>query len=380
MLEENKMRVKLILLGDIGVGKSSIIQRYNEDIFHEEKESTYNSYFIEKEIKINDQRIILELWDTAGQEQYRSVTKIFVKNSKIIILVYDITSKKSFESLNYWYDYIVKELGPNVILGLAGNKTDLIFDDIFEEEVSPEKGKEYASQIGANFSLLSAKESSIEIRDLINALVTKYLDIKDDFIHTCDTIKIDERSFNREITNKSECCIGKTKNNVKLKAIFLGYNGVGKTTIIRAIKGNNNFNNTVYTKKEYKENIYYTKNGLNINVELKEINVGDNKNQNLEKIDGYKFFFVVFDIYKKNTLFDLKNLITKIDKKNKIYILGYNKDTSEDKISEYNYAEEVEKFAKQFGCEYEYITLDDLYKVKAIIIDNIGKYIGTLGY
>ncbi len=379
MLVENKMRLKLILLGDIGVGKSSIIQRYDENIFHEEKESTYNSYFIEKDINIKGQKITLELWDTAGQEQYRSMTKIFVKNSKIIILVYDITSLKSFESLNYWHDFIVKELGPNIILGLAGNKTDLIFDDNYNEEVSTEKGKEYASQIGANFSLISAKESAIEIRDLINELVTQYLNLKDDIIDPCDTIKIDERSFTREMNNKNECCIGKKKNNIKLNAIFLGYIGVGKTSIIKAIKGNNNI--IVHTKKEYKENIHYTKNGLNITVELRGINVDDNKNQNLEKnIDGYKFFFIVFDIYKKNTLFDLKNLIKKLDKKNKIYILGYNNDTSEDKISEYNYVDEVEQFAKENGCEYEYITLEDIYKVKAIIIDNIGKYIESLGY
>ena len=124
MLEEKKILIKLILLGDAGVGKSSIIKRYYEEKFEENISSTSCSHYFEKEVIINSQNVILELWDTAGQEEYRSVTKIFIKNSRIIVLVYDITSNKNFESLNYWYDFITKELGPNVILGLVGNKTD----------------------------------------------------------------------------------------------------------------------------------------------------------------------------------------------------------------------------------------------------------------
>ena len=79
------------------------------------------------------------------------MTKIFVKNSKIIILVYNVTSLKSFEALNYWYDFIIKEIGMNIILGLAGNKTDLIFDENYVEEVTSEKGKEFAKKNRSNF-------------------------------------------------------------------------------------------------------------------------------------------------------------------------------------------------------------------------------------
>ena len=160
MLNDYINHIKLILLGDAGVGKSAIIQRYYNDVFDENSGSTCSANFYEKEVIIRKKKIILELWDTAGQEEYKSMTQIFVKNAKIIILVYDITSFKTFQSLNYWHNFIIKELGPNVILGLAGNKTDLIFDDNYEEEVTPEQGKKYADKIGASFACISAKESA----------------------------------------------------------------------------------------------------------------------------------------------------------------------------------------------------------------------------
>lgn len=134
-----------------------------------------------------------------------------MKNSKIIILVYSVTSKKDFEDLSYWYNFIQKEIGQDVILGLAGNKTDLIFEEGFYEEVSQEEGKEYANKINAVFSLISAKESSKEIVSLFNQLIEKYLDSKNYFSETMEefneNIRLSETLTNNP--NKNECCIGK---------------------------------------------------------------------------------------------------------------------------------------------------------------------------
>ena len=382
MLIEEKNRIKLILLGDVGVGKSAIIQRFYDNTFEENILTTFNASFLEKEVTIKGKKVVLEIWDTVGQEQYRSMTQLFVKNSKIIILVYNVTRMKTFESLNYWYDFINKELGSNIVLGLAGNKTDLIFEDNYEEEVSPEKGKEFAEKIGASFALVSAKESGNEIKVLFYELLTKYFDIKDNGRYFSSTIKLDERSFTREVNGKNECCLGKNKKTIKLNAIFLGCEGVGKTSIIKAIKGKEDFINLPHTKKEYKENIHYIRNNQNITVELKEINGEENINQICgNNNEGYKIFFLIFDIYRKDTLYSLEEYIKKINiKKDKIYLFGYHYNSSEFKKSDFNYIDEVERFSKKFGCEYEYLTLDEIYKIKAIIIDNIEIYLSILGY
>jgi small GTP-binding protein len=382
MLIEEKNRIKLILLGDVGVGKSAIIQRFYDNTFEENILTTFNSSFLEKEVTIKGKKVVLEIWDTVGQEQYRSMTQLFVKNSKIIILVYNVTRMKTFESLNYWYDFINKELGSNIVLGLAGNKTDLIFEDNYEEEVSPEKGKEFAEKIGASFALVSAKESGNEIKVLFYELLTKYFDIKDNGRYFSSTIKLDERSFTREVNGKNECCLGKNKKTIKLNSIFLGCEGVGKTSIIKAIKGKEDFINLPHTKKEYKENIHYIRNNQNITVELKEINGEENINQICGKYnEGYKIFFLIFDIYRKDTLYSLEEYIKKINiKKDKIYLFGYHYNSSEFNKSDFNYIDEVERFSKKFGCEYEYLTLDEIYKIKAIIIDNIEIYLSNLGY
>ena len=375
MSKENINRIKIILLGDTGVGKSSIIRRYHEDTFEGDTISTFNANYIEKELIIKKKRVILEIWDTAGQEKFNSMTKLFVKNSKIIILVYNVTSLKSFEALNYWYDFIDKELGENIILGLAGNKTDLIFEEGYEEEVSSEKGKEFARKIKASFALISAKESSKEITDLFNILLNKYLETQEYNDNSKGTIIIDNKNFIRE-NNKKDCCVGKNKKSVKLRAIFIGNSGVGKTTIIKKLKGNENFNNLPHTKKEYKEKIYYKKNNCSITVVLKEI-IGEQLINTYikSKNDGYKIFFLVFSIYNKDSLNDLEKYLIEIKSKEyKAYLLGYDKELSENKADEFNYIDKVEELTKKYGCEFEYVTMEDIYKVKTIIIDNIGKY------
>ena len=377
---DDTIRLKLILLGDSGVGKSSILQRYYEDVFDSKIEVTNNAHFLEKEVTINEENVVLELWDTVGQEEYRSLTQIFVKNSKIVIFVYDVTSLKSFESLNFWYDYVKNDIGKSTVLGVVGSKTDLIFEDNYSEEVAPEKGKEVAMKIGANFSLVSAKESCKEIVSLFNELASKYLNIMDLDLSTNTTIRLETREKNTE--KKKECCLGKSKKTILLKMIFLGCKGVGKTSIIKAIQGNNNVKFIPHTKASYTEKIHYNKHGQEITVELKDTNWEVYCNGNLElEINNYNVIFLVFNLNKKETFDPLKDLLKKIDtSKHRIYLLAYNKESfggGVSNISEVDYGKELQKFILDYNLEYEYITIDDIYKLKAIILDNIRYYTKT---
>ena len=88
--------IKIILLGEPGVGKSSLINVYNGDPFSENIPSSIQSSFISKRLTINEKIYDIQIWDTAGQERFRSINKIFIKDSHIVIFVYDITSRKSF--------------------------------------------------------------------------------------------------------------------------------------------------------------------------------------------------------------------------------------------------------------------------------------------
>ena len=378
MSNNNLPSIKIILLGDSGVGKSSIIKRYMEDKFDSNIAVTFGSNFLEKIITIKDKKVKLELWDTAGQEEFRSVTKIFIKNSKIVVLVYNITVKQTFENLNYWYDFIQKEIGQNIIYGLAGNKTDLILEEGFEEEVPSEEAKEFAQKINATFSQISARESGNEIIQLFEQLITRYLESDNFQDESNSNIKLDNN--NGLNTNKNECCLGKNKKNFKLKIVFLGCNGVGKTSIIKTIKGSLNISNLGHTKKTNKEEIVYTKNGHKITVQLKDTNGDDCKDEIFNKaIEKCKVFFLVFDIYKKETLYKLEDWLKLINtKENKVYLLGYNNDSYES--SGYDCSSEVEKFTSKYKCEYEAVSIEDIYKVKSIILDNISSYLGSLGY
>ena len=374
--------IKIILLGDTGVGKSSIIKRYIEDSFEENLSSTIGSNFLEKIEKIKGQKVRLEVWDSAGQEEFRSVTKLFVKNSKIIILVYNVTQKLSFEGLNYWYDFIQKELAQNFVLGVAGNKTDLIFEDGYDEEITSEEGKAFAEKIKANFALVSAKESGKEITNLFNQCISSYLDSRDGTEDTNYNIKLKSDNGSLSSNNKGECCMGNSKKNFKLKMVFLGCNGVGKTSIIKSIKGNKNINNLVHTKKTSKEEITYTQNGQKITVQIKDTNGDDCQNETFTKaIDKCQVIFLVFNIYKIDTLYKLEDWLKKIDtNNNKVYLLGYNNINFEEKIEENDYNKEVEKLTSKYNCEYESITIEDIYKVKAIIIDNITSYLKKINH
>ena len=165
---------KIVLLGDSGVGKTCIISRYISGAFDHNAPSTNGASYASKIINFEklNKTISLDIWDTAGQEKYKALTKFFYKDAAVCILVYDITRKESFQSLkDFWYSQLKENSEENIVLGVAGNKCDL-----FEhEEVTEEEAREWAKKIGAVFELTSAQNNT-GINDLFLNVGYKFLD------------------------------------------------------------------------------------------------------------------------------------------------------------------------------------------------------------
>ena len=161
---------KLILVGESGVGKTSIISRYLNS-FQEKPDLTLGAYFSNKLVVIDGYKLNFEIWDTAGQEQYRSINNLFYKDAHICILVYDITNKTSFNCLrDYWYEAVLLHGRQDIIFGIAGNKSDLYED----EEVNEKEVEEFRSDIDACFKLTSAQVNT-SIDDIFYMLGEKYI-------------------------------------------------------------------------------------------------------------------------------------------------------------------------------------------------------------
>ena len=163
--QKTKNEIKIIVVGSIAVGKTCLIAHYQTGKFLSEIPSTCGSSFVQKKAIINGKKYTLNLWDTAGQEKYDSLTKIFTKNANVIILVYSIADKKSFQSLNKWLK-LVKEINgeDGYALGVAANKSDL-----YKKLVVPDsQGKDYARKIRALWKSTSAKEEDRGFEQLID--------------------------------------------------------------------------------------------------------------------------------------------------------------------------------------------------------------------
>ena len=168
--------IKAILLGNQGVGKTNLINVFMGKEFNPGSTPTLGQNFSRKMIEYNGMKYFLEVWDTIGQEQLRTINKLFYKNSKIVIFVYDITNLESFQDLKNWVKEIDTQLGiDNVIKGVIGNKIDLYLD----EKVKDSDGSKFAESIGADFLQTSAKsDPSGNFLSFITTLMKKYISLK----------------------------------------------------------------------------------------------------------------------------------------------------------------------------------------------------------
>ena len=165
--------IKVVLLGESGVGKTSIISQFTTHKFDPHRETSLSAQFISKTVEFPDlgQSIKFDIWDTVGQEKYRSLAKIFYKDAKVIIFVYDITTDYSFEELKkYWYEETKSNSDGNPIFAVVANKIDLYAD----QKVSNNDGLKFAEEIGAIFQTTSALSDS-GITNLFDNIGKTYL-------------------------------------------------------------------------------------------------------------------------------------------------------------------------------------------------------------
>ncbi|XP_040215286.1 ras-related protein Rab-43 [Rana temporaria] len=116
---------KIVLIGDAGVGKTCVVQRFKSGMFVERQGSTIGVDFTMKTLEIQGKRVKLQIWDTAGQERFRTITQSYYRSANGAIIAYDISKKKSFESVPRWIEDVKKYAGSNIVQLLIGNKSDM---------------------------------------------------------------------------------------------------------------------------------------------------------------------------------------------------------------------------------------------------------------
>ena len=200
-MDPDELGIKVTLIGESSVGKTSIINRFTKGSFSQEIESTLGANYSQKKLTINGKKIRLDLWDTAGQEKYRAIGRHFYKESFIVCLVYDISNNDSFEKIkSVWYPEL-KEYGEKLkIMALVGNK----IDKYLQEEVKEEEVKKFAKEIGAIYKRTSAMEGT-NIEDLFNTLTEKYLTDIAGLVIEKDNIQIKSKDISNK-TKKKGCC------------------------------------------------------------------------------------------------------------------------------------------------------------------------------
>ena len=167
---------KYICIGDVSVGKSCIIKRYTQDTFLDNYDSTIGVEFAQKILNVKDQGnntkvVKTQIWDTAGQENFKSITRNYYKGSIGALLVFDITNRKSFENIQSWINEITQIANNQIQLILVGNKFDL---SLVKREITEQEAQDYARKLSINYIECSAK-TNFNIQEIFNVLTQQII-------------------------------------------------------------------------------------------------------------------------------------------------------------------------------------------------------------
>ena len=172
--EEEKVKTletKIVLLGDVSVGKTSIASRYCKNSFNEHHINTIGGAYQQQKVVLDNGNMVkLHIWDTSGQERFRAMTNLYYRDAQVALLTYDITNESSFNSIDFWIQELkYKVENENMILCLVGNKCDVSSD---ERKISTAQGKKFAQENNMIFYETSAKTGE-GVTDLFVTIANK---------------------------------------------------------------------------------------------------------------------------------------------------------------------------------------------------------------
>ncbi|KAG0163390.1 hypothetical protein DFQ28_011756 [Apophysomyces sp. BC1034] len=170
--------VKLVLLGESAVGKSSLVMRFVHREYVDNREPTIGAAFLTQKCQVKDQTIKFEIWDTAGQERFHSLAPMYYRNAQAAIVAYDITKAPTLDKAKSWVKELQRQAHPDIVIALVGNKLDLVqgepenTDHDNERQVPEEDARAYAEEAGLLFFETSAK-SATNVDEMFNAIGEK---------------------------------------------------------------------------------------------------------------------------------------------------------------------------------------------------------------
>ena len=203
--------LKLIVIGDTGVGKTNLLSRFTRNVYDKNTHNTIGVDFLAVDLTINGKNVKAQLWDTAGQEKYKSIATAYYKNAQGAVIVYDITQRETFENIDNWLFDLKGYSDPDIVIMIVGNKVDLAK----QRQVMAEEGEKLAKRKGAYFMEVSGKTNAGKcVNKAFDTILNEVVKKQEDYVMQQneseeDSIKSKVLTLHKTSINEEEansCC------------------------------------------------------------------------------------------------------------------------------------------------------------------------------